>query len=258
MQNKWYSFFKAIFGPPLLVYNRPTITGSEHVPDEGPVILVSNHQAVMDSFYLPLMMRRQIQFPAKKEYFTSPGIGGRIQKFFFSSVGQIPVDRSSSTAGDALKEAAEAVLASGDVFGIYPEGTRSPDGRIYKGRTGMARIAMATGAPVVLVAMVGSRDANPIGTTIPRPAKVKIHLSEQIDPHQWARDHGYDPQSREVMRPFTDYCMRALSELSGYPYVDIYATDVKTSLEETGQYPEGAEPGGELETVPATKKGNRG
>lgn len=248
MHNRWYSFFKATLGPPLWFLNRPTIEGSENVPDNGPVILVSNHQAVMDSFYLPLMLRRQIQFPAKKEYFTTPGLKGRIQKFFFSSVGQIPVDRSSSSAGEALQRAAEEVLGRGDVFGIYPEGTRSPDGRIYKGRTGVARIAMATDVPVVLVAMIGTRDANPIGTTIPRPAKVAIKLSEPIFPHDWARKNGFDPHSREVARPFTDYCMRGLAELSGYLYVDAYASEVKKELEATGSYPPGTEPGGELES----------
>lgn len=247
MQNKWYSFFKAILGPPLRVYNRPTIEGAEHVPDEGPVILVSNHQAVMDSFYLPLMLPRQIQFPAKKEYFTAPGFKGRVQKFFFTSVGQIPMDRTSKDAGEALLDAASGVLANGDVFGIYPEGTRSPDGRIYRGRTGMARVAMATGAPIVLTAMIGTRNANPIGTSIPRPAKVRIKISEPIDPHEWARENGFDPESREVMRPFTDFVMHELSELSGYPYVDVYASEVKKALEETGEYPEGAEPGGALE-----------
>lgn len=248
MKNRWYSFFKAVFGPPLWLYNRPTITGAEHVPESGPVILVSNHQAVMDSFYLPLMLPRQIQFPAKKEYFTAPGVKGRLQKFFFTAVGQIPVDRGAQDAGDAVQAAAEQVLNSGDVFGIYPEGTRSPDGRVYKGRTGMARIAMATGAPVVLVAMCGSREANPIGTWLLRPAKVRIKLSEPIDPHAWAHDNGFDPASREAMRPFTDYCMRKLATLSENPYVDMYASDVKKSLEETGKYPQGAEPGGELES----------
>lgn len=247
MENRWYSFFKAVLGPPLLVYNRPRINGAHHIPDDGPVILVSNHQAVMDSFYLPLMVRRQIQFPAKQEYFTAPGLKGRVQKFFFTSAGQIPVDRGSAGAGAALQRAAEEVLGRGDVFGIYPEGTRSPDGRIYRGRTGMARIAMATGVPVVLTAMIGTRNANPIGTSIPRPAKVEIRISEPIDPHQWASDNGYDPDSREVMRPFTDFIMREMSQLSGYPYVDAYASEVKKALEETGEYPEGTEPGGALE-----------
>ncbi|MCP1386735.1 1-acyl-sn-glycerol-3-phosphate acyltransferase [Corynebacterium sp. TA-R-1] len=255
MQNRWYSLFKAILGPPLLVWNRPTIDGAEHIPESGPVILVSNHQAVMDSFYLPLMVRRHIQFPAKQEYFTAPGLKGRIQKFFFTSVGQIPVDRSSSDAGEAVQRAAEEVLGRGDVFGIYPEGTRSPDGRLYKGRTGMARVAMATGAPVVLVGMIGSRDANPIGTSIPRPAKVRIKISEPIDPHTWAAEHSLDPATRDVMRPFTDFIMSELSELTGYPYVDVYASDVKKSLEATGEFPEGAEPGGELETWPENAGG---
>lgn len=242
MNNKWYSLFKVLLGPPLLVWNRPTIEGAEHIPDEGAAILVSNHQAVLDSFYLPLLVKRQITFPAKKEYFTSPGLSGRIQKFFFSSVGQIPVDRASKDAGDALQNAAESVLTKGDLFGIYPEGTRSPDGRVYKGRTGIARVAMATGAPIVLIGMIGSGKANPIGTTIPRPVKVRIKVSEQIHPHAWAAEHGFEPDSREVMRPFTDYCMRRLADMVGEDYVDVYASDVKKSLAETGEYPEEARP----------------
>lgn len=242
MNNRWYSLFKVLLGPPLLVWNRPTIDGAEHIPDEGAAILVSNHQAVLDSFYLPLLVKRQITFPAKKEYFTSPGLSGRIQKFFFSSVGQIPVDRASKDAGDALQNAAESVLTKGDLFGIYPEGTRSPDGRVYKGRTGIARVAMATGAPIVLIGMIGSGKANPIGTTIPRPVKVRIKVSEQIHPHAWAAEHGFEPDSREVMRPFTDYCMRRLADMVGEDYVDVYASDVKKSLAETGEYPEEARP----------------
>lgn len=242
MNNKWYSLFKVLLGPPLLVWNRPTIEGAENIPDEGAAILVSNHQAVLDSFYLPLLVKRQITFPAKKEYFTSPGLSGRIQKFFFSSVGQIPVDRASKDAGDALQNAAESVLTKGDLFGIYPEGTRSPDGRVYKGRTGIARVAMATGAPIVLIGMIGSGKANPIGTTIPRPVKVRIKVSEQIHPRAWAAEHGFEPDSREVMRPFTDYCMRRLADMVGEDYVDVYASDVKKSLAETGEYPEEARP----------------
>ncbi|SDR86687.1 lysophospholipid acyltransferase family protein [Corynebacterium timonense] len=242
MTNKWYVFFKATLGPPLLLWNRPTITGSENIPRSGPAIVVSNHQAVMDSFYLPLMVWRQLTFPAKKEYFTSPGLGGRIQRFFFSSVGQIPIDRSDSGAGETLVSAAKGVLDEGKLFGIYPEGTRSPDGRIYKGKTGMARIAMETGVPVLPAAMIGTRNANPIGTLIPRPRKVRMAIGDAIDPHEWARENGFDPGSRDVMRPFTDYVMRQLAELSGYEYVDMYAADVKRSLEAGHGYPAGAEP----------------
>lgn len=248
MQNKWYTFFKAILGPGLHLYNRPEITGADNIPSTGPVILASSHQAVMDSFYVPLMIPRQVTFPAKSEYFTAPGVVGRVQKFFFTAVGQIPVDRTSTDAGDATLKAARTVLDRGDVFGIYPEGTRSPDGRLYRGRTGMARIAMATGVPVVPVGMIGSRNANPIGTWVPRPAKVRINIGEAIAPHDWALAHDLDPESREVSRPFTDEVMKRLAELTGEPYVDMYASAVKDSLVAGDGYPEGTEPGGSLET----------
>lgn len=249
MQNKWYSFFKATLGPLLHLYNRPEIEGAGNIPDEGAVIMASNHQAVMDSFYLPLMMRRQIQFPAKAEYFTAPGLSGRFKRWFFNAAGQIPVDRTADNAGDSTLAAARTVLGRGDILGIYPEGTRSPDGRIYKGRTGMARIAMATGAPVIPVAMNNTRAANPIGTVVPRPAKVSMRIGEPINPHAWARENGLDPHdSRAVARPFTDHVMRVLAELTDEPYVDVYASEVKESLARGDGYPEGAEPGGSLET----------
>lgn len=242
MLNKWYVLFKAILGPPLFLWNRPTIEGASNVPRKGAAILASNHQAVMDSFYLPLMLWRQLTFPAKKEYFTAPGIGGAIQRFFFTAVGQIPVDRSDAGAADDLQRAAREVFEEGKILGFYPEGTRSPDGRLFKGRTGMARIAMRNNVDVIPVAMIGTRHANPIGTFIPRPRRVRIKIGEPINPHAWARDNGFDPNSREVARPFTDYVMQCLHELSGYPYVDAYASDVKKSLEVGEGYPEGTEP----------------
>ncbi|AWB81552.1 1-acyl-sn-glycerol-3-phosphate acyltransferase [Corynebacterium yudongzhengii] len=247
MRNKWYMLFKALFGPWLHVLNRPEIEGGENIPDEGAAILASNHQAVMDSFYLPLMVKRQLTFPAKKEYFTAPGLVGWMQKFFFTSVGQIPVDRTAADAGDATLQAARTVFDRDDLFGIYPEGTRSPDGRLYKGRTGMARIAMATGEKVIPVAMINTRAANPIGTWVPRPAKVKIRIGKPIDPHAWAVEKGLDPTSREVSRAFTDHVMHTLAHLVGEPYVDMYASEVKDSLAAGHGYPEGAEPGGRLE-----------
>lgn len=248
VKNNWYSLFKAVLGPGLYLYNRPEIEGLDNIPAAGPVVLASNHQAVMDSFYLPLMMKRQVTFPAKSEYFTAPGLVGRLQKFFFTAVGQIAVDRSATDAGEATLRAARTVLERGDVFGIYPEGTRSPDGRIYRGRTGMARIAMATGAPVVPVAMIGTRDANPIGTWVPRPTKVRIRVGEAIDPVDWASAHGHDPLAREVARPFTDEVMRRLAILADEPYVDVYASTVKSALAAGQGYPDGAEPGGAQET----------
>jgi 1-acyl-sn-glycerol-3-phosphate acyltransferase len=248
MPNKMYAIAKALVGWTFRVWNRPEITGDEHIPEQGAAILASNHQAVMDSIYLPLLVDRQITFPAKSEYFTTPGPLGRARAWFFRAAGQIPVDRDATDAGQATVTAARSVLDRGDLLCIYPEGTRSPDGRLYKGRTGMARIAMATGHPVVPVAMIGSREANPIGTWLLRPAKVHIIIGEAIDPHAWAAERGLDPSDRAVMRPFTDYVMAELTDLVGEPYVEVYATDVKKSLAAGHGYPEGAEPGGELET----------
>ncbi|CAB0513369.1 lysophospholipid acyltransferase family protein [Corynebacterium diphtheriae] len=241
MHNKWYWTFKHIlWGPILRVYNRPEIHGLENIPDKGSAILASNHQAVMDSFYLPLMSPRQITFPAKQEYFTTPGFVGSLQRWFFTAVGQVPIDRTSKSASDDLLKTARMVLDRGDLFGIYPEGTRSPDGRIYRGKTGMARIALDTNVAVVPIAMIGSRDANPIGTWIPRPHKVVIKVGEAIGPRSFVSDAGYDPDSYEAMRFFTDHVMKVLADLTGQQYVDLYAADVKKSLAAGKGYPEGA------------------
>ncbi|WP_047240551.1 lysophospholipid acyltransferase family protein [Corynebacterium epidermidicanis] len=243
MQNKWYWLFKnVLFGPFLRLYNRPTISGKDNIPSTGGVILASNHQSVMDSFYLPLLCNRQIQFPAKKEYFEGTGAWGAIQRWFFKSVGQIPIDRSSGDAAQAALDAGTAVVTNGGVLGIYPEGTRSPDGRIYRGKTGMARIAMATGVPVVPVAMLGTRQANPIGTWIPRPVKVRVIIGEAIDPVAWAEQRGLDPQEYQTQRAFTDFVIYELARLTNEEYVDVYAADVKKSLAAGAGYPAGTEP----------------
>lgn len=250
MRNKWYVVLKTVFGPLLHLWNRPEITGLEHVPDEGAAMIASSHESVADSFFFPLMCERQLTFPAKQEYFTAPGISGTAQRWFFNAAGQIPIDRSSSDAAGSTLEAAKLVFEREDLLGIYPEGTRSPDGRIFRGHTGMARIAMETGVPVVPVAMINSRKANPIGTKLLRPAKVRMRVGEAIDPHAWAKERGLEPGAWETARPFTDYVMNILSELSGKPYVDYYAKDVKASLAAGDGYPEGTEPGGHLEVLP--------
>ena len=243
MEKKWYWLYKnVLIGPFLRVWNRPTIEGIERIPAEGSAIIASTHQAVMDSFFFPALSPRNITFPAKSEYFTAPGLIGRLQKWFFTSIGQIPVERGAANAGDATLAAARTVLDRGDVLGIYPEGTRSPDGRIYKGRTGMARIALATDAPIVPLAMIGSRDANPIGTWIPRPRKVRMKVGEPIDGRAYVESLGIDPDSREAARPLTDHVMAVLTELSGQPYVDMYASEVKESLAAGRGWPQGAEP----------------
>lgn len=242
MRNKWYWVFKRILiGPFLHVWNRPKLEGAENIPDDGAAIIASTHQSVMDSFFFPLKCPRQVTFPAKSEYFTGTGVKGAVQRWFFHALNQVPVDRASADAGDTTQKAAEEILGHGDVFAIYPEGTRSPDGRIYKGRTGMARIALATGAPIIPVAMIGSRKANPIGTWIPRPYTVGMLVGEAIDGREYAISLGLDPDSREAVRPLTDYVMSVLTELSGQPYVDVYASVVKESLAAGNGYPMGAE-----------------
>lgn len=243
MQKLWYWMYKnVLIGPFLRVWNRPTMEGRENIPAEGAAIVASTHQAVMDSFYFPALSPRRITFPAKSEYFTNTGVIGTLQRWFFTSIGQIPVDRTAADAGDATLNAARTVLGKGEVLGIYPEGTRSPDGRIYKGRTGMARIALATGAPIVPLAMIGSRNANPIGTWIPRPFKVRMKVGEPIDGRAYVESLGIDPDSREAARPLTDHVMAILTELSGQPYVDMYASEVKASLAAGRGWPQGAEP----------------
>ena len=243
MQKLWYWMYKnVLIGPFLRVWNRPTMEGRENIPAEGAAIVASTHQSVMDSFFFPALSPRNITFPAKSEYFTNTGVIGTIQRWFFTSIGQIPVERGAANAGDATLAAARTVLDKGEVLGIYPEGTRSPDGRIYKGRTGMARIALATGAPIIPLAMIGSRNANPIGTWIPRPFKVRMKVGEPIDGRAYVESLGIDPDSRDAARPLTDHVMAILTELSGQPYVDMYASEVKASLAAGRGWPHGAEP----------------
>ena len=240
MQNKAYWFFKHILiGPWLRVYNRPFTKGLEKLPKEGEGLLASNHLAVMDSFYLPLVSKRQLTFLAKKEYFTTPGLVGGIQKFFFTSVGQVPIDRQDKESQNAALATALKVLERGDLLGMYPEGTRSPDGRLYRGKTGLARIALESGVKVYPVAMINTNKANPIGTWIPRPARCGVYVGDPIDPEDF-RDAGDDYAQA---RALTDAIMEALHELSGQEYVkDFYAADVKKSLEEGKGYPPGSEP----------------
>ncbi|MCU9518679.1 1-acyl-sn-glycerol-3-phosphate acyltransferase [Corynebacterium sp. ES2794-CONJ1] len=241
--KQWYWIFKYIvMGPFLKLYNRPEITGAENIPHTGGVILASNHQSVMDSFYLPLMISRHVTFLAKSEYFTGTGVIGAIQRWFFNTVGQVPLDRTSSDAKAALEEAAARILTNGEVLGIYPEGTRSPDGRIYRGKTGMAHIALKLGVPVVPVAMIGARKANPIGSWILRPHKVGLRIGEPIDARAYITGLGLDPETHEAKRAFTDYFMKTLVELAQADYVDIYASTVKESLAAGKGYPRGAEP----------------
>lgn len=245
MHNRWYWTFKYIlFGPFLRVWNRPFTRNIDRIPAQGPAILASNHLSVMDSFYLPLLCPRQITFLAKSEYFTTPGFVGSIQKWFFSSVGQYPIDRSSGNAAHDALQAGLRVLERGDLMGMYPEGTRSPDGRLYRGKTGLARLALESGIKVYPIAMINTREANPIGSWFPRPVKVGVAVGEPIDPADYA--HIDDDYQR--LRALTDDIMEQLHQLGGQEYVhDFYAADVKDSLSRGQGYPEGAEPGTDRE-----------
>ncbi|WP_019816664.1 lysophospholipid acyltransferase family protein [Saccharomonospora saliphila] len=228
-----YWFMKYVLPGPVLRLLWPAeVTGVENIPTDRGVILAGNHLAVADSFFMPLHVPGRVTFPAKQEYFTEKGLKGRLKKWFFTGVGQFPIDRSSGSAAQAAIDTAVRLVREGRLLGIYPEGTRSPDGRLYKGKTGVARIALESGAPVVPVAMVGTEHVNPIGSRLWRPRRIAIHFGEPLD---FSRYEGLSGD-RFVERSITDEIMYALMELSGQEYVDIYAAKAKElqSAEEAG------------------------
>ncbi|MEU7816406.1 lysophospholipid acyltransferase family protein [Pseudonocardia sp. NPDC049154] len=218
----WWSKY-VLLGPLLRMFCRPTIEGLEHIPASGAAILASNHLAVADSFLLPLQVPRRITFLAKREYFTEPGLKGYVKKQFFSGVGQVPIDRSGGNAAQAAMDTAVRLLREGKLLGIYPEGTRSPDGRLYKGKTGVARMALEAGVPVIPVAMIGTDKVNPIGSKMWRPGHVHVKVGEPLDFSRYEGMAG----DRFIERSMTDEIMYALMELSGQTYVDLYAASVK-------------------------------
>src|SRR5690606_28839643 len=163
------------------LFCRLRIENVEIVQERGEAILVSNHLAVADSFFMPLMMPRRVTFLAKREYFTGTGVKGKLQKLFFTGVGQVPIDRSSGTAAQAALDTGVRLLREGKLLGIYPEGTRSPDGRLYKGKTGVARMALEANVPVIPIAMFGTDKVNPIGSRMWRPHKVLVKVGKPLD-----------------------------------------------------------------------------
>ncbi|MCF7548329.1 MULTISPECIES: 1-acyl-sn-glycerol-3-phosphate acyltransferase [Pseudonocardia] len=223
----WWSKF-VLIGPLLRMYCRPSIEGIEHVPEHGGAILASNHLAVADSFLLPLQLKRRVTFLAKSEYFTEPGFKGFLKKQFFSGVGQVPIDRSGGNAAQAAMDTAVRLLKEGKLLGIYPEGTRSPDGRLYKGKTGVARMALEANVPVIPVAMIGTDKVNPIGSTLWRPGHVHVKIGEPLDFSRYEGMAG----DRFIERSMTDEIMYSLMELSGQTYVDLYAASVKERAEQ--------------------------
>ena len=223
----WYWLFKYIFmGPILSFLGRPKVQGLEHVPASGPVILASNHLAVADSFYLPLVVRRRITFLAKSEYFTGKGLKGRLTAWFYTVAGQVPIDRTDADSAQSALVTAQRILDDGNLLGMYPEGTRSPDGRLYKGKTGLARLALETGVPVIPVAMIGTDVVNPPGSKMWRFGRVEVRFGKPMD---FSRFEGL-AGNRFIERAVIDEVMYELMKLSGQEYVDIYAASLKKNV----------------------------
>ncbi|MDX3836813.1 1-acyl-sn-glycerol-3-phosphate acyltransferase [Streptomyces europaeiscabiei] len=219
---------KVAIGGPLKVTFRPWVEGLENIPPEGAAILASNHLSFSDSFFLPAVLDRKVTFIAKAEYFTTPGIKGKLTAAFFKGVGQLPVDRSGARgAGEAAIRSGIQVIESGELFGIYPEGTRSPDGRLYRGKPGgLARVALATGAPVIPVAMIDTEKIQPPGKVLPKVMRPGIRIGKPLD---FSRYQGME-HDRFVLRALTDEVMYEIMKLSGQEYVDIYATAAKRRI----------------------------
>ena len=223
-----YWLMKFVFiGPLLRAIWRPWTEGIEHVPARGPAILASNHLSFSDSFFMPLMVPRKVTFLAKAEYFTTPGLKGWLSRKFFAGVGQVPIDRSDADASRAALNTGVRLLKHGAVLGIYPEGTRSPDGRLYRGKTGVARLAVESGAPVVPCAMIDTFQFQPPGTLWPNPRfRPGVRFGEPLD---FSRYHGQQADGR-LLRTITDEIMQAIAKLSGQEYVDIDARRAKAVL----------------------------
>ena len=210
-----YWLVKWTIGPILRYFYRLRVEGLENVPDDGPCIIVSNHISFSDSIFLPLVLRRRITFVAKAEYFEQ-----RKTAWFFRAVGQIPIKREGGSASQRALDSAREVLEQGGLFGIYPEGTRSPDGRLYRGHTGVARLALGCRVPIIAAAMIGTREAQPIGQVVPNLyMPVTLRFSPPMTFERFY-DRADDPK---VLRRITDEVMFELRALSGQEYVDAYA-----------------------------------
>ena len=215
-----------VIGPLLKAIFRPWIVGRRNIPVEGGAILASNHLSFADSVFLPLMIDRRMSFLAKSDYFTGRGIRGWATRVFFKATGQIPIDRSGGKASEASLNTGLGVLANDDLLGIYPEGTRSPDGRLYRGRTGIARMALEARVPVIPVVMVDTNTIMPIGKRMPRIGRVGVVIGEPLDFSRFAGLEG----DRYVLRSVTDEIMVALQRLGEQYYEDVYASTVKDRL----------------------------
>jgi 1-acyl-sn-glycerol-3-phosphate acyltransferase len=228
VNNLPYGVLRAFLTPFLMLAFRPKVKGLRNVPASGPVIIASNHLSFSDSIFMPLVVPRKVTFLAKSEYFTSPGPKGLLKKLTFIALGQVPVDRSGGRRSEAALITGLQVLAENECLGIYPEGTRSPDGRLYKGRTGIARIAIESGAPVIPVAMFNTEKIQPTGKVIPKIMRVKMVFGEPM---------FFEGDSSDLLylRDVTDQIMKKIQEMSGQEYVDIYASRRKDELKDESE-----------------------
>lgn len=217
-----------VAGPLLKSAFRPWVTGVENIPAKGAVILASNHLSVIDSVFLPLVIDRRVTFLAKKEYFTGKGLKGWLTRQFFLATGMLPIDRGGGAASEASLRTGLQVLSEGKALGIYPEGTRSPDARLYRGRTGIARMIMEMDAkvPVIPVAMIDTEKVMPIGTTIPRVRRIGVVIGEPIDFSRYSGMHA----DRFLLRSITDEVMTELHALSKQEFSDVYASTMRNKL----------------------------
>ena len=235
----FYWLLKWVFlGPVLKLVFRPRTEGAEHVPEDGPAILASNHLSYADWLFMPLTLPRRVTFVAKAEYFTNPGLKGWFQKKFFSGAGQVPIDRSGANAAEGALRAAKRILGQGELFGIYPEGTRSHDGRLYRGKTGVARLALETKVPVIPVAVVGTDTIAPPGKKFGAVTRPLVRFGEPLD---FSRYEGLE-NDRYILRSITDEIMYEIMRLSGQEYVDMYAVRAKSLDKESKK---SADPGGD-------------
>lgn len=224
-----YNLYKyVLLGPLLRVFFPCKVIGAEYVPASGGAVVVGNHVSVADSFFTPLYIKRPVYYLAKAEYFTEKGVKGFFKKMFFTGAGQVPIDRSGANAARDALDTGSRLLNRGQLLGIYPEGTRSPDGRLYKGKTGVARMVLETGVPVVPVAMIGTDRVAPIGAKMWRPGRIQMIVGRPLDFSRYEGMAG----DRFVERSMTDEIMYRLMEMSGQEYVDVYAAKVKADLEE--------------------------
>ncbi|MGW6277040.1 lysophospholipid acyltransferase family protein [Kribbella sp. NPDC055071] len=219
----WYWLFKHVLaGPALRLIGRPSIEGLEHIPRHGPAILAGNHLALADSLYLCLLVRRRVTFVAKSEFFDGRGVKGRVRCWFFTATGQVPITRSGGRAARSALDAASAILNAGGLWGIYPEGSRSRDGRLYRGKTGAMRVALATGAPVIPVIVHGTDQVNPPDSRRWHFGRVHITICPPLDLAPYVGQRI----TQQVVRQATDHLMSVVQQHSGQEYLDIYSPRV--------------------------------